>query len=192
MSNRVPAFTFETTLHFDAPGQDGDVVTSFGWTGRDADDPPDFPTTDAALGQIMGNLNINVTLVKISYRLGSAATDDPVVERAVDFPGLANGPMTPINSCYILKKQTALGGRRHRGRNYLPGVSEDSVDNDGTVLVAVANGINTNVQDMRDDMTAAGCELALLHQSAPFNPTPVVTALAEAWIGTQRRRLARG
>jgi len=191
MSSRVPAFTMETTLHFTAPGQDGDIVTSFGWTGKDLDDPPVFEDTDAALGQIMGNLNNNVTLVKISYRLGSAAADDPVTERAVDFPGLGGGNMTPINNCFILKKTTAAGGRRNRGRNYLPGVGEGAVGDDGVVDTDVANGISSNFGDVRADMTTAGCELALLHNSAPFNPTAVVTALCEAVIGTQRRRLSR-
>lgn len=191
MSNRVPAFTMETVLHFTAPGQDGDIVTAFGWTGHDADDPPVFEDTDAALGQIMGNLNNHVTLTRISYRLGSAAADDPVTERAVNFPGLGGGNMTPINNCLILKKITALGGRRNRGRNYLPGVGEGAVGDDGVVDTDVANGVSSNFGDVRADMTDAGCELVLLHQSAPFNPTVVVTALCEATIGTQRRRLSR-
>jgi hypothetical protein len=192
MSNRVPAFTMETTCHFIAPGQDGDIVTSFGWTGKDADDPPVFADTDLAHQELMGNLNENITMVKISYRLGSAAADDPVVERAVEYLGLGGGLMTPVNNCYIVKKNTALGGRRHRGRNYLPGVSEGSVGNDGVLEAGIANGINTNVQDMRTAMSDAGCEMALLHQSAPWNPTAVVTALCESSIGTQRRRLSRG
>lgn len=191
MSLRVPAFTFETTCHFEAPGQDGDIVTSFGWTGRDADDPPSFPDTDLAFQELMGNLNGAVTMIKISYRLGSAAAEDPVVERAVEYIGLGGGNMTPINNAFIVKKSTGLGGRRFRGRNYLPGVSENAVDNSGLLEAGVANGINTNVQDMRTAMTAQGCEMALLHQSAPWNPTAVVTALCEPVIATQRRRLAR-
>ena len=57
MSLRIPAFTMETVLHFTAPGQDGDIVTAFGWIGADVDNPPTYATTDAALSLIMGNLS---------------------------------------------------------------------------------------------------------------------------------------
>ena len=191
MSLRVPAETMETTCHFFCPGQDGDVVTSFGWIGADVDSPPDFATTDAAIGQIMGNLSASITMTSISYRLGSAAADDPVVERAVDFVGLAGGEMTPVNVAFLVKKTTALGGRRFRGRNYLPGVAEGVTSDDGSVDTDVVNGINVNIQGMRTDMTGEGIELALLHQSAPWNPTLVVTAVCEAKVATQRKRLLR-
>jgi len=173
------------------PGQDGDVITSFGWSGHSVSDPPDFVATDDALGNIMGNLNSACIMLRISYRLGGDDPEDVVVERTVDFPGLGGGDMMPPNNCFLLKKTTLLGGRRHRGRNYLPGVSEGAVTDGGSVDVAVANGINTNVASMRSDMSTAGCELVLLHQSAPFTPTPVSEALCEAVIATQRRRLAR-
>lgn len=191
MSNRIPSETMETVLHFTAPGQDGDIVTAFGWIGADLSSPPDYATTDAAISQIMGNLSSAVTLYQIDYRLGSAAADDPVVERTVSEPGLAGGEMTPINNAFLLKKTTAAGGRRNRGRNYLPGVAESITDDDGTIDVDVVNGINTNVQDMRTAMTGEGIELALLHQSAPWNPTLVVNALCEAKVATQRTRLSR-
>jgi len=191
MSLRIPAFTMETVLHFTAPGQDGDIVTAFGWIGADVDNPPTYATTDAALSLIMGNLSEAVTLYQIDYRLGSVAAEDPVVERTVSEAGLAGGEMTPINNAFLVKKTTAQGGRRQRGRNYLPGVAESITDDDGTIHTDVVNGINTNIQDMRTAFTGEGIEMALLHQSAPWNPTIVVNALCEAKIANQRTRLSR-
>jgi hypothetical protein len=181
----------ETVLHFTAPGQDGDIVTAFGWIGADVDNPPTYATTDAALSLIMGNLSEAVTLYQIDYRLGSVAAEDPVVERTVSEAGLAGGEMTPINNAFLVKKTTAQGGRRQRGRNYLPGVAESITDDDGTIHTDVVNGINTNIQDMRTAFTGEGIEMALLHQSAPWNPTIVVNALCEAKIANQRTRLSR-
>jgi hypothetical protein len=114
-----------------------------------------------------------------------------VVERTVSEAGLAGGEMTPINNAFLVKKTTAQGGRRQRGRNYLPGVAESITDDDGTIHTDVVNGINTNIQDMRTAFTGEGIEMALLHQSAPWNPTIVVNALCEAKIANQRTRLSR-
>jgi hypothetical protein len=162
-----------------------------GWLGADAGDPPDYVGVEDALENLVGNMNNHVEWVGTTFELGTADPENPFVERATSHVGLAGGNMMPINNTFLAKKTTALGGRRQRGRNYFPGVSENAVTDGGLLEAGVAAGWNTNLQDCRTAMTALGYELALFHQSAPFAPTNVVDWQCEDTIATQRKRLLR-
>lgn len=191
MSARVPPLHIETICHFSAPGADGDIISSFGWSGADASSPPDFDAVEAAFAEIMGQVNHNVIMTGITYNLGSADDDNPFVLRGLDVVGAGGGNMLPINNSWLLKKTTASGGRRNRGRNYWPGVSEGAVTDSGALEGGVQTGWETNISDWLDGMVAAGLQIVLLHQKAPFTPTIVEQVNIETRIATQRNRLAR-
>jgi hypothetical protein len=109
--------------------------------------------------------------------------------------GNALGGLIPQNSAYLIRKNTALGGRRHRGRMYLPGVGEASVNDNGVLTQARTEEINPAVGNWLAALraSAAVVDMVLLHASSPLSPTPAPTAVTslavQPQIATQRRRL---
>jgi hypothetical protein len=189
MSLRVPANHFEVVCHFTIPGQDGDVVSSLAFSGADAASPPNFTAVTTELAELQGNMSQDSVLTSMSFRLGSAATDDPVEEVDVNLPGIASGECLPCNNALLVQKRTAFGGRRNRGRNFWPGLEKNGVSDAGLIASATLGGMQTNWEAMQAGMEALGYDPVLLHQQAPFPPTPVVTFTCQQKVATQRTRL---
>lgn len=188
MSARIGPGFGELVHHFDAPGQSGDIITAIGVS---ADDLVDIVKQDeyvAIAAELMGNLNSSITMTTIDFVIGQDGPDDVVVSKVAGHPGLSGGAMTPINNSFLLQKRTVDPGRRGRGRMYLPGVSEGSVENDGTLGTGVAAGLATNVEDWLLGWPADWLPV-LLHQVAPFTPSPGLVINVSPRIATQRTRL---
>lgn len=188
MSARIPPGFAELVHHFDAPGQSGDIITSIGVGGTDLNDPDLQIDYILAASTLMGNLNNHVTGTTIDFVLGQDGDDDVVVSVVWGTDGTSGGNMTPINSAFLLQKRTGVGGRRGRGRMYLPGVSEGSVGDDGTLDTGVAAGIQTNVTAWLASFPG-DWQPFLLHQSAPYAPSLITTINVSPKIATQRTRL---
>lgn len=106
----------------------------------------------------------------------------------------SGGPAALPNNCaYLVKKLSAVAGRRGRGRMYVPPfyVGEGSIsqtgDLDGASLVALQNLITAGLP---------GDDFVILHSQAfgapaPPAPTPITSFLVDRKIATQRRRLRR-
>jgi len=97
--------------------------------------------------------------------------------------------MTP-NVAYLLRKVTASGGRRNRGRMYLPGVNEGNVDGTGAVDGTAIGKLNTAGSDFITDTGAADIGLFILHSDGG-TPTEITSFVASPKVATQRRRLRR-
>jgi len=102
----------------------------------------------------------------------------------------ATGPL-PQNTAWLLTKNTALGGRRNRGRLYIPGVSNNLVGANGvltTAAIAVGNTAGTNL--LNNLLATAEAEgVVLFHNSAPATPTPITSIKCQSRVATQRRRM---
>lgn len=104
---------------------------------------------------------------------------------------------TTPNVAYLAKKTTALAGRRHRGRWYIPFPSEGSVDEAGNVAGATITAWNTaltNVLAACADHASNVDGMVILHaagESAIPTPTPVTSFKLESMAATQRRRMKR-
>lgn len=188
MSDRVPEGACETILHFTGPGQSGDVQCAIGWVGATPFDSADRLVAVSAIENLMGNLNVAVTLASVTFDAGTDDPVNPIFEESSGEGGAAGGEMMPLNSCYLVQKRTVLGGRRGRGRMFLPGVSIGATEEDGTVSIGVVGGIETNIIAMLAEMPA-GWQPALLHATAPFTPTQIAAFAAQGKIATQRTRL---
>src|SRR4029453_202822 len=82
---------------------------------------------------------------RVSFALGTAAdvaftfaeirtsADLVFTSTSAAAGGTVGGGSVPPNSAYLLKKTTALGGRKHRGRSYIPGVPREWVDGAGAM-----------------------------------------------------------
>lgn len=113
-------------------------------------------------------------------------------------PGTGGSNATlPQNCSLIVKKTTGFGGRKFRGRFYMPPISlaEADVNNVGMIDSGVAAAIQGYVDAwISDTLSALGVicgttAVFLLHSSASPVPTEVTGIQVENQIATQRRRL---
>lgn len=112
--------------------------------------------------------------------------------------GAASAGSMPPNGAYLIRKQTARGGKQGRGRFYVPpfNLSELSVDNLGVMSSGTVTALQTQWQAFFDACTVTGVPLYLLHDNPlpPRLPPPpdILTAIfIESQTATQRRRLRR-
>jgi hypothetical protein len=147
-----------------------------------------------------------VTAGPVRLAVGQADGTNVVYVGTVTNPGTSVGNRLPSNNALLITKQTARGGRRGRGRMYLPWVlAETSVSDVGVIDAATVVAYQTAADGWLTQIaTAAGAVVAtpmtLLHSdSAPGtqNPTPpgapneVLSLIVDNLVGSQRRRLAR-
>lgn len=109
----------------------------------------------------------------------------------VNSPGQLTAFNPPATVCILVSKQTELGGRRNRGRTYLPAglLFENEVDSAGRLTTGAAGAATSRMNAFRAAAELDGVDLVLFHSTAPLTPTPIVGFSASALIGTQRRRI---
>jgi hypothetical protein len=109
--------------------------------------------------------------------------------------GGAGGASVPANVAALIHKRTARGGRRGRGRMYLPWwIQESDVDERGAISSTTIGFMNTALATWLADLAADGCPMVVLHDPGrtPAGAPDVVTSLTvDPIVGTQRRRLGR-
>lgn len=101
----------------------------------------------------------------------------------------ANTPAPP-NCTWVVRKSTAAGGRRGKGRMHLPGVIEANVDSLGQVDAGAMTTYNGRLALLLADHAAAGMAMTLLHSHGSSIPTPITGLVVAPKIGTLRKRLA--
>jgi hypothetical protein len=104
--------------------------------------------------------------------------------------GTSAADSPPSNCAVIVKKVTAAGGRKNRGRLFVPvGVlGEASVDASGFMSAGSRTAYQTQWDAAFAAMVSADLHPALFHSSA-LAATPITAFSVESQIGTQRRRL---
>lgn len=126
---------------------------------------------------------------------------DPVrayVAATTDLRGNNDDEKLPQNCALLIRKNTALGGRRNRGRCFLPGLlNELNVSAVGLIdsgaVGEYSTAANSWLSNLGQALTPAGaCPMVLLHsegESAVPEPTVVTSLSVDNVISTQRRRL---
>jgi len=142
----------------------------------------------------------------IRASVAQAVGDPAIIEVVASTAGTDTVvPHIPQNSALLVSKGTALGGRRNRGRFYVPGLlNEGVVDNVGNVSASTYQPLFTAfLEDLLVEANTNVLEMVLFHSyewtgdvdpgPPPGFPAPtVVTALTvNGRIATQRRRLRR-
>jgi hypothetical protein len=111
-------------------------------------------------------------------------------QHLVAHPGTATLPPCPSNTSLLIKKQTTLGGRKGRGRMFVPpfGVQEVEVDASGFIGSTIL-GINQGYwSSFLTDLGSDDLDPYLFHSDATA-PSLITGLSIESQVATQRRRM---
>lgn len=141
-----------------------------------------------AIDNIVSNL---YTLGPGHVIFGNDGGDVRIDGSSAPVAGAAAGEPLPQNCAVLFRKNTAAGGRRNRGRFYVPGPPEASVDKAGLLSGAYMTTCQAAGTAILNDVTgtAEAEGLVLFHDTAPFTPTAITALEPQSRIATQRRRL---
>jgi len=149
----------------------------------------------SAAGSFRSIMDSTVTLTATRASLGTDGSGDLVGVNTTTSVGTASGAMVPPNVAVLIHKVTARGGRRGRGRMYIPWcTTAASVDETGVITPAVVSTITAAMLAWRLALSSAAVPLVLLHapgQTALPPPDPVTGLTVDRIVATQRRRLGR-
>lgn len=139
--------------------------------------------SNTVMPQLSNGLILTQTLLKWGPN-----DNGPVFEfNGVQAGGSGEAPLPP-NTAYLLTKRTDLGGRMNRGRMYLPGATEGSVDTGGILSQTRFNGLTVAATALLDGLVGLESPMVILHSSVS-DPTPVTSLQPSSVVATQRRRL---
>ncbi len=112
--------------------------------------------------------------------------------------GTITTPPPASNTALLIKKLTALGGRRNRGRMYLPAgnTEEQAIDHNGMIQTAAVPVYQTRMDSFYSALVASAPTLqpVILHGPtvagvAPAEPTVMTGFSAQPQVATHRRRM---
>lgn len=140
---------------------------------------------------VLPYLNVNTTLTGAKCKFGPNDVG-AFGEHFESVAGSTTGEALPPNVALLVKKRTALGGKRNRGRLYIPGIDEDTVDTAGVIDPTALVAMQADVTAWLADMVTNSTGMRILHTEPPGEPTIAVTSLVlDGRAATQRRRLRR-
>jgi hypothetical protein len=177
----------------------GDAETMVNTIGVDLPDPAAGQEyVDGAAAQTRISIPVDKILLGYSFSgctlyVGQDGGPPAVYESvAVVHNGTNGGPALPPNCAYLIRKHSGLGGRRNRGRMFLPagvGPGEDSVPSTGVMAEAQRADLETRVRAWLTAIT--GTKVIFHDSSSPGSSTPteISSFTVEARLATTRRRL---
>lgn len=137
-----------------------------------------------------------VTLLNVTVRQGTDGSPLIGVSTGAAVQGNNTQEKLPPNCAILVNKRTASGGRKNRGRWFIPWfVGETFVDEVGVMTPATVAPLQTAMNNVLAGFSDPPLEhLVILHDDSspvPHTPTPVTSLLVSTLIATQRRRLGR-
>lgn len=183
-------------------GDTEEMVFTFGFTDDTAASANDIATTinnvifaqpTFAASTVSNQYTLQPGRVTVNRALGTFEGVSSTAARV----GTATITCLPQNNAALITKRTARGGRRGRGRMYMPlfFVAEGNVTPVGGILASVVASTTLDWQTVRAQLIPLNLTMVLLHQSPPVGPPvppDVITSLTcESVIATQRNRLRR-
>jgi hypothetical protein len=194
----IPVGFAEATFIWNLAGKPNDVTYAFGL------DHPTFSIYDPAIwAQDLYGFAVGASkpIIPADIQIGWTFQGIQVVKQLEEgqiigqyllpVVGTATGGALPPNCAILMRKNSALGGRRNRGRVYLPPIipGEANVDVLGNLSGSFATDIQTRWNTFRTGAEGDENTLVIFHQTAPFTPTPITGFTVATTIATQRRRL---
>jgi hypothetical protein len=124
---------------------------------------------------------------RATLKYGPVSTG-PTFESVSTTQGGASGDSTTPQVATLVRKTTALGGRKNRGRLYVPGVPEAQVGPTGALTSTYRTTLQTLWTGVLSDLATANMPMVILHASSS-DPTTVASLVVDEEVATQRRRL---
>lgn len=131
--------------------------------------------------------------------IGTASGENLQIEGTDTFGSSGTASKVPSNVALLVKKATNRGGRRGRGRMYVPWiVDEAQCDDVGQLAGAYRTSLQAAFTNFLTDLAAAAptgpnAPMYLLHSSGgsttPGAPNEVTSLTVDSLVATQRRRL---
>lgn len=105
--------------------------------------------------------------------------------------GTGSASSAPPNCAVLISKQTAAGGRRNRGRMFIPPLfpSEATIGPDGVIAGIDLEALQGIWTVFLGRLLTADYAPMLYHQTGDQTPTAITGLLVNGLIATQRRRL---
>lgn len=138
---------------------------------------------DAWMSQVTSQITLSETRIK--YGPNSVG---PTYSFTTAVNGTNGGPPTPPNTAFIIEKKAALGGRKNRGRFYLPGVDGDEYLANGQISSSRLTGLISACTTFFNALVTLESPMVILHATTS-DPTTVTELVPDPVLGTQRRRL---
>lgn len=194
MSARIPPGYAEVWFQFNLSA---DLEPMYSAIGVDvaSGTPVDQASADAMLS--VGHLALQAQLAP-EYTLGPGFViagqdggDVRIDGSATPINATASGNALPNNTAFLIRKVTATGGRRGRGRMFIPGPREATVDPTGIINTTDRNNLQTAMNNLRTNMIALASvdAVVLLHQTPPQTPDVITALTVQTRVATQRRRM---
>lgn len=106
--------------------------------------------------------------------------------------GSAAAGTLPNNCAVLVRKQTAAGGRRNRGRMFIPPAysNESGVNQVGTLDPATVTVYQNLINSLENELVAVDMLPMVLHSNGGI-PTAITNFLVQPKLATQRTRMRR-
>jgi hypothetical protein len=155
----------------------------------------------AATGSLFTIIDSNVQLQSTRVALGTDGTEDIIGTSPQLVACTLAGSTAPANCAALVHKRTARGGRRGRGRLYIPWcILVADLGESGIISGTRITTITAAVAAWSAQVTSLVGPPVVLHRpstpgtahpTVPGSPNPVTSYVVDPLIGTQRRRLGR-
>lgn len=177
------------TFGFDPSGTDAQTVAN------------QVQVAFASVGSLASIIDNACIMVKTRVSLGTDGGEDIVGIGVTNVPCTKTVTSLPPNNAALVHKQTARGGRRGRGRMYIPwAIGATSVSEAGQIVAGDVTAVNAACAAWLTAMSIGAGPVVLLHRPSepgtehPTTPGPpnIVTSMScDPLVGNQRRRLGR-
>lgn len=151
---------------------------------------------------ILAQQTEDITCTKTLFKAGPNE-DGPSAEFSDPTNGTLTGSSTSPAISALIKKGTALGGKKHRGRLYLPSMREADVNESGLITSGQVDELQNVFNGWRAQLEGDDYLLVLLHayllddndEPLPENqqtePDTITSLTVDPVVATQRRRQRR-
>lgn len=143
------------------------------------------------------NFSNAATLIDVQVKFGPLATGPEASASSGAVLGNSGGDASAPSIALLVNKLTATGGRRGRGRMFVPGLAESSVGNGGFLATGKQTSLQTAWDQFFAAMTTGTRPLYLLHRhdpvqgQTPVAPTIMTSLQVASLCATQRQRMRR-
>jgi hypothetical protein len=148
-----------------------------------------------ASGSLNSKMDASVTASEYIVRLGTDGGEDVIGSVTSTTGGGVTQTSTTPNVAALVHKRTARGGRRGRGRMFLPWfLSTSQCDEAGVITPAIVSALQTAAAVFNGELTTRGTPMVVLHNTGKTSmgaPDRVTSMQVSGLVATQRRRLGR-